>query len=66
MFIPFLGSLIINFQLDMFDFSDLYLVGSTFGYFLLIFAVELGIVYLYFSITNRYAMKHMDKYRPKK
>jgi hypothetical protein len=59
MFIPFLGSITINYGFD------LYTIASTFGYFLLIFAIELGIVYLYFSISNKMASKNMEKYKPK-
>jgi len=65
MFIPFLGSIIITFDLNIFNEADLYKIGSTFGYFLLIFGLQLGAVYLYFVLTNRYALKNMDKYKPK-
>jgi len=66
MFIPFSGSLIINFGLDFTDIVNLIKIGSTFGYFLLIFAIELSIVYIYFSLTNRYANKNIERYKPKK
>ena len=56
MFIPFLGSMIINYGLNLVK------IGSTFGYFLLIFAIELGVVYLYFTISNRAANKNIKKY----
>ena len=59
MFIPFLGSLIINYGFD------LRTIMITFGHFLLIFGVELGVVYLYFAITNKIAKKHLEKYKPK-
>jgi len=59
MFIPFLGSMIINYGLNLVK------IGSTFGYFLLIFAIELGLVYLYFTIINRVANKHIEKYKKK-
>ncbi|UCH72281.1 MAG: hypothetical protein JSW62_01665 [Thermoplasmatales archaeon] len=59
MFIPFLGSITINYG------YDLWKIGSTFGYFLLIFAIELVIVFLYFSITNKIANKKISKYKPK-
>ena len=61
MFIPFLGSLIISFDLNIANVEDLYLIGSTFGWFLLIFGIELGCVYLYFSVTNKAAQKKIDK-----
>jgi hypothetical protein len=66
MFIPFFGSLIINFSLDFTNMNNLIKIVSTFGYFLLIFAIELSIVYLYFSVTNCYANKNIKKYKPKK
>ena len=59
MFIPFLGSMIINYGLNLVK------IGSTFGYFLLIFTIELGAVYLYFTISNRVANKNIEKYKKK-
>jgi len=59
MFIPFLGSIIINYELNLVK------IGSTFGYFLLIFAIELGAVYLYFTISNRTNNKNIEKYKKK-
>lgn len=57
MFIPFLGSITINYGFD------LYTIASTFGYFLLVFALELGFVYLYFTISNKRALKKIEKYK---
>lgn len=59
MFTPFLGSitLIYGFQLGK--------IATTFGYFLLIFGIELGLVYLYFVINAKIAKKKIQKYRPK-
>lgn len=65
MFIPFLGSILINFGLNISDFEDIIKIGRTFGYFLLIFAIELAIVYLYFTIINWNANKKINKYKPK-
>ena len=65
MFIPFLGSILINFGLNISDFEDLIKIGRTFGYFLLIFAIELAIVYLYFTLINWNANKKINKYKPK-
>jgi len=59
MFIPFLGSMIINYGFNLVK------IGSTFGYFLLIFAIELAAVYLYFTISNRVAIKNIEKYKKK-
>jgi hypothetical protein len=61
MFIPFLGSLILSFNLDITSMKDIRIIGSTFGWFLLIFGIELGSVYLYFMITNKLAQKKIDK-----
>ena len=60
MFIPFLGSILITFGLDITKPDDLMKIGSTFGFFLLIFAVELGIVFLYFIFTNKIANKKLQ------
>ena len=60
MFIPFLGSITITYGLNVTR------IASTFGYFLLIFGMELGIVYLYFSIGNKIANKNLEKYKRKK
>jgi len=65
MFIPFLGSITITYGLDLTNVNNLLKIGSTFGYFLLIFAIELAIVFLYFTITNKIAGKKMDKHKPK-
>jgi hypothetical protein len=61
MFIPFLGSIIIMFNVSPLNIDDLVIIGSTFGYFLLIFAFELGIVYVYFYSTNVLAQKKIDQ-----
>ena len=65
MFIPFFGSLIINFGLDISNFDNWLKICSTFGYFLLIFAIELVVVILYFKITNKTASKKLEKYKSK-
>ena len=59
MFIPFLGSMVLSYGLDLPK------IATTFGYFLLIFAVELAIVFLYFTISNKVSNKNMDRYKPK-
>ena len=41
MFIPFLGSIAITYGLDFTNVNNLLKIGSTFGYFLLIFGIEL-------------------------
>ena len=61
MFIPFLGSIIITFNMNLLNVDDILTISSTFGWFLLIFGIELGMVYLYFTITNSLAQKKLDK-----
>jgi len=65
MFIPFLGSIAITFGLDFTDFDDLLKIGSTFGWFLLIFGIELIAVFIYYQVTNKIASKKLEKYKPK-
>ena len=65
MFIPFLGSIVITFGLDITNTNNLLKIGSTFVWFLIIFAVELVFVYAYYTITNKIVNKKMDKYKPK-
>ena len=60
MFIPFLGSILISFGLDITKSDDLMKIGSTFGLFLLIFAIQLLIVFLYFIFTNKIANKKLQ------
>lgn len=65
MFVPFMFSIILNFNIDIFNFYDFLKIGSTFGYFLLIFAIELVLVYLYFQITNKIASKNLEEMKKK-
>ena len=65
MFIPFFGSIILSFELDIANISDLIKIGSTFGYFLLIFGIEMAVIYLYFTTSSWTANKRMKKYKPK-
>jgi len=65
MFIPFFGSIILSFELDIVNISDLIKIGSTFGYFLLIFGIEMAVIYLYFTASSWTVNKKMKKYKPK-
>ena len=65
MFIPFLGSILITFGLDFTNIDDLFKICSTFGWFLLIFAIELAVVFLYYTIRNKSASKKIDKFKNK-
>lgn len=64
MFIPFLGSIAITYGFNFTNISNWLKIGSTFGYFLVIFGVEMLVVYLYFIITNKIASKKIEKYKP--
>jgi hypothetical protein len=63
-FIPFIGSIIISFGIDFTELNNWLKIGVAFGYFLLIFGVELLAVYIYFILTNKLAEKKMGKYKP--
>jgi len=65
MFIPFLGSIVITFGLDIKNFDNLLKIGSTFCWFLIIFGIELFAVFAYYQITSKIASKKIDKYKPK-
>lgn len=59
MFFPFLGSITLSYGLE----PKTILVA--FLYFLIFFGLELGFVYLYFTLSGRRANKKMEKYKPK-
>ena len=65
MFIPFLGSLTIVYGMDITNTDDVLKIGSTFGYFLLIFAIELIIVFVYYKLSNQMAEKKLEKIKKK-
>ncbi|MEF8879189.1 MAG: hypothetical protein V5A64_02200 [Candidatus Thermoplasmatota archaeon] len=65
MFIPFIGSLMINFNLDVTKPASLLKIGSTFGYFLLIFGVELLLVFIYFHVSNKISAEKIKRYNKK-
>lgn len=65
MFIPFLGSLVIVYGMDLTNVDDVLKIILTFGYFLLIFGIELIIVYLYYDISSRIVSKKLDEYKSK-
>ena len=64
MFIPFLGSIAITYGFNFTEITEWFRIGSTFGYFLVIFGVELLAVFLYFIITSKIASKKIEKYKP--
>jgi hypothetical protein len=59
MFIPFLGSITLSYGFVPKT------IAVTFLYFLVIFGLELGFVYLYFTFSGRRATKKMEQYKPK-
>ena len=65
MFIPFFGSIVITFGLDFTNIDNLLRIGSTFGWFLLIFGIEILIVFIYYQITGKISSKKIDNYKPK-
>ena len=65
MFIPFLGSIIVSFELDITNIDNWLDIGKTFGYFLIIFALELGMVFLYYTVTNKIATKKIQNQKHK-
>jgi hypothetical protein len=65
MFIPFLCSIILIFNLDITDSNNLLKIAFAFGYFLIFFGIELIAVFLYYQITNKLAGKKIDNYKPR-
>ena len=66
MFIPFLISITIAFGLDITNLDHLSKVGTTFFWFLIIFGIELLVVFLYFHMTYKIASKKLDDFKSKK
>ncbi len=60
MFIPFLGSLTLNYGLQPTK------IVITFAHFLSIFGIELLIVYAYFILSSKLASKKLAEYNHKK
>ena len=60
-FIPFLGSIVITFGLDLTNLENWLKIASTFGWFLLIFGIELIVVVLYYTISNKIASKKIKE-----
>lgn len=59
MFIPFLGSITLNYGFSVSR------IAITFAHFLIIFGIELSVVYLYFFIGNKIAIKKIEKIKQK-
>lgn len=60
MFIPFFLSIAYMYNLDIRSAQGWSSILSTFGLFLFIFGVELGIVFVYFYLTNMVAEKRLQ------
>jgi len=65
MFIPFLGAIFLTYGFDFTNLNDWYKIGSTFGYFLFLFALELIIVFFYYKISNSIAEKKLENFKKK-
>ncbi|MEF8847518.1 MAG: hypothetical protein V5A68_00060 [Candidatus Thermoplasmatota archaeon] len=66
MFIPLSGSLMLSYGTNILKIDGLIQLITTFIYFLIIFAVELLLVFLYFIISSKIADKKLEDYKPKK
>lgn len=64
MFIPFLGSIAISYGFNYANLDNWIKIGSTFGWFLLIFGLELIFVFLYFKISNKISNDKIKKLKP--
>ena len=51
--------------MDITNVNNMIKIGSTFLWFLLIFGIELVIVYLYYQISNMISSKKFDELKPK-
>jgi len=58
--IPFFLSLIISYNIDLSNLENIIKIFLTFSLFLIIFAIELILVYVYFFITNLIANKKIN------
>ena len=58
--IPFFLSLIISYNIDLSNLQNIIKIFLTFSLFLIIFAIELILVYVYFFITNLIANKKIN------
>lgn len=63
MFIPFVGSMTISYGMDLLNPNDFFKIAITFGYFLIIFGIELLIVYSYYKLTSKIAENKLKGYR---
>ena len=61
MFIPFFLSIAYVYDINLVSTQGWTNILSTFGLFLVIFGIELGIVFLYFYSTNMIAEKRLQK-----
>lgn len=65
MFIPFFISINLTFGLNFTNIDNLFKIGSTFFWFLIIFGIELAAVYLFYYITNKTAKEKLDELKLK-
>jgi polyferredoxin len=64
MFIPFIGSIVLAFGINLLTLQGWVWIFSAFLYFLVFFGIELGVVYIYYNLTNRAAQRAFDKTSP--
>ena len=65
-FIPFLIAISLTYGFNFTQLNDWVKIGTTFGYFLVFFGVELLVVYIYYKITSGIANKQLEQFNPKK
>jgi hypothetical protein len=65
-FIPFLIAISLTYGFDYTQSSEWIKIGTTFGYFLIFFGIELLVVYVYYKITSSIANKKLEQFKPEK
>ncbi len=64
MLIPFIGSVALAFGINLFTLHGWVSIILTFLFFLVFFGIELGVVYIYYNLTNRAAQRFFDETSP--
>jgi len=66
MFIPFLGAITLTYGLDLTVLDNWIKISNSFLYFLLFFGLELLVVIIYFTVTNKIATKKINRFKNNK